>query len=174
MRYCEISKEMSSLYFGLAVFCLFEASVPEFDTQPLLPKSCGLCTVYTYTEYCVKFRVSSFQLAEYIKPKIQRRHLVADRTIPHLWVTAMRSFIFLENLVIKAENVILHNVHVYVHVGYLLISMYILMYRNVQVNDRFLVHEHGTGTRTRAWHGHGHEHMNSHRHRHGTDMGTDT
>jgi hypothetical protein len=27
MKYCEISKEMSSLYFGLAVFCLFETSV---------------------------------------------------------------------------------------------------------------------------------------------------
>ncbi len=25
MRYCEISKEMLSLYFGLAVFCLCEA-----------------------------------------------------------------------------------------------------------------------------------------------------
>ncbi len=29
---CEISKEMSSLYFGLVVFCLFEARVPESDT----------------------------------------------------------------------------------------------------------------------------------------------
>jgi hypothetical protein len=28
---------------------------------------------------------SSFELAEYIKPKIQWRHLFADRTIPHLW-----------------------------------------------------------------------------------------
>ncbi len=35
MRYCEISKEMSSLYFGLAVFCLFEARAPEFDMQSL-------------------------------------------------------------------------------------------------------------------------------------------
>ncbi len=31
MRYCEISKEMTSLYFGLDVFCQFEARVPEFD-----------------------------------------------------------------------------------------------------------------------------------------------
>ncbi len=35
MRYCEISKEMSSLYFELAVFRLFEARVQEFDTRPL-------------------------------------------------------------------------------------------------------------------------------------------
>ncbi len=50
MRYCEISKEMSSFYFGVSVFCLFEARVPEFDTQPLLPNSCGL-----YIVHCVKF-----------------------------------------------------------------------------------------------------------------------
>jgi hypothetical protein len=31
MRYNEISKEMSSLFFGLDVFCQFEARVPEFD-----------------------------------------------------------------------------------------------------------------------------------------------
>ncbi len=30
MRYCEISKEMSLLYFVLGVFCQFEARVPEF------------------------------------------------------------------------------------------------------------------------------------------------
>jgi hypothetical protein len=34
MIYCEISEEMSSLYFSLAVFCPFEAEVPEFDTLP--------------------------------------------------------------------------------------------------------------------------------------------
>ncbi len=39
MRYCEISQKMSSLYFGLAVFCQFEARSPEFDTQPLPPYS---------------------------------------------------------------------------------------------------------------------------------------
>jgi hypothetical protein len=37
MRYCYISKEMSSLYSCLAVFCLSEARIPEFDTQPLPP-----------------------------------------------------------------------------------------------------------------------------------------
>jgi hypothetical protein len=31
MGYCEISKEMSSLNFGLTVFCQFEARVPVFD-----------------------------------------------------------------------------------------------------------------------------------------------
>jgi hypothetical protein len=45
MRYCEINKEMSSLYFGLAVFYLFESSVLDFDTQPLPPNSCGLYSV---------------------------------------------------------------------------------------------------------------------------------
>jgi hypothetical protein len=43
MRYCEISTEILSLYFGLAVFRLFEARVPEFNTQPLPPPAveCG-------------------------------------------------------------------------------------------------------------------------------------
>jgi hypothetical protein len=36
MRYCQIGKEMSSLYFGLPVFCLLEGRVLEFDTQPPL------------------------------------------------------------------------------------------------------------------------------------------
>jgi hypothetical protein len=31
MRYCQRSEKMSSLYFGLDVFCQFEARVPEFD-----------------------------------------------------------------------------------------------------------------------------------------------
>jgi hypothetical protein len=31
MWYCEISKEMSSLYFRLDVFCQSKAGVPEFD-----------------------------------------------------------------------------------------------------------------------------------------------
>jgi hypothetical protein len=65
MRYCEISKQMSSLYFGLAVFCLFEARVPEFD----IPRPTVEYTLYT--EHCVKFWDSSFKLSEYIKPKIQ-------------------------------------------------------------------------------------------------------
>jgi hypothetical protein len=42
MRYCEISKEMSSWYFGQAVFCLFEARVPEFDTQTLPSPPCNI------------------------------------------------------------------------------------------------------------------------------------
>ncbi len=32
--YSKINEAMSSLYFGLHVFCLFEAREPEFDTQP--------------------------------------------------------------------------------------------------------------------------------------------
>jgi hypothetical protein len=31
MRYCEISKEMSSLYFGLDVFGQLEVEVPDCD-----------------------------------------------------------------------------------------------------------------------------------------------
>jgi hypothetical protein len=46
MRFCEISKEMSSLYLELAVFCLSEAKVPEFDTQPMPPNSCSLYSVH--------------------------------------------------------------------------------------------------------------------------------
>jgi hypothetical protein len=30
MSYCKISKAMSTLYFGLDVFCPFEARVPEY------------------------------------------------------------------------------------------------------------------------------------------------
>ncbi len=74
MRYCQISKEMSSMYFGLAVFCLLEARAPEFVMQPLPPPhSCGLYTIHctVYTEQCIKFWDYSFELAEYIKPKIQ-------------------------------------------------------------------------------------------------------
>jgi hypothetical protein len=82
MRHCEISKEMSLLYFGLA---LFEARVPEFDRQPLPPLICGLYRIYIlYNEHCIKFWESSVGWAEYIKPKIQQRHVVDDLRIPHL------------------------------------------------------------------------------------------
>jgi hypothetical protein len=47
MRSCEIGKEMSSLYFGLDVFCLLEARVPELDTQPLPTNNCGLYSVHS-------------------------------------------------------------------------------------------------------------------------------
>jgi hypothetical protein len=33
IRYCLTSTEMSSLYVGIAVFCLLEAGVLEFDKQ---------------------------------------------------------------------------------------------------------------------------------------------
>jgi hypothetical protein len=47
MRYCKISKKMS-LFFGLTEFRLFEARVPEFDTQPLPPTPCTVySTLYT-------------------------------------------------------------------------------------------------------------------------------
>ncbi len=40
MRYCEIGKEMSSLHFGLDVFCQFEARVPEFDKHTVYSGHC--------------------------------------------------------------------------------------------------------------------------------------
>jgi hypothetical protein len=77
----EISKEMSPWYFGLAVFCLFEARVTKFDSAT--PPS--MYSIHCmYTEHCVKFRASSLKLAEYIKPQTQRGHLFAYLRIPHL------------------------------------------------------------------------------------------
>ncbi len=35
---------MSLLYFGITVFCLFEARVPEFDSQPLPPAAVEVYT----------------------------------------------------------------------------------------------------------------------------------
>ncbi len=44
MRYCEVSEEMSSLYFGLAVFCLFEGRVPELTHNSCPPTKEALYT----------------------------------------------------------------------------------------------------------------------------------
>jgi hypothetical protein len=41
---------MSSLYFGPAVFCLFEASVPEFDMQSLQGEGPTLCYDVKYMD----------------------------------------------------------------------------------------------------------------------------
>jgi hypothetical protein len=41
IRYCKISKEMSSLYFGLDVFCQFKARAPEFNA--VLSVECHSC-----------------------------------------------------------------------------------------------------------------------------------
>jgi hypothetical protein len=58
---------MLSLFIVLAVFCLFEARVPELDTE-LLPPPPQLwdvqCTLYT--EQGVKLWGASFELAQYI------------------------------------------------------------------------------------------------------------
>ncbi len=67
MRDCEISKEMSSLYFKLAVFCLFKARV--LDKQPLPPTNVD-CTVYTVFLTVLQI-LRLFELAVYIKSKIQ-------------------------------------------------------------------------------------------------------
>ncbi len=45
MRYCEIRKEMSSLYFALDIFFQFEAKVPEYDAMYTV--HCTLCTVHS-------------------------------------------------------------------------------------------------------------------------------
>jgi hypothetical protein len=56
MRYCEISKEMSSLYCGLDVFCQFEARAPEFEAVYSVQ-----CTLYGGEGLCVKFWDSSLK-----------------------------------------------------------------------------------------------------------------
>jgi hypothetical protein len=76
MRYCKISKEMLSLYFGFAEFCRPEARVLEFDTQPL--PSEAVESVHTQRQ------IRDFELSEYIKPKIQQRSLFASLTRSHL------------------------------------------------------------------------------------------
>ncbi len=114
--YSEISKEMLSLHigFGLVVFCLFDARVPEFVTHALPPPPQQLCSVQCalYTDHCVKFWGSSSELAEYMKPKIQWRHIFADLTIPHLWyVQYLRisgivwtEILYISNLLFTSKN----------------------------------------------------------------------
>ncbi len=88
MRYCEIRKEMSSLFciLNLLYFAYLRL---EFQTMIRIrcPPTAVDCTVYIV--HCILGQIlelySSFQLAEYIKPKIQRQHLFADLTIPHVW-----------------------------------------------------------------------------------------
>ncbi len=67
-----------------SLFCLFEDRIPDLTRNPCFQQQ---WTVQgsLHTEHCVKFWDSSFEQAEYIKPKIQRWHLFADLTIPHLW-----------------------------------------------------------------------------------------
>ncbi len=79
MRYCEIIQEMSSLYFGLAVFCQKARNLTHNPCPPPQQLWTVQCTLHF--EHCVKFCDSSIELAEYIKPKIQRRHLFADLSI---------------------------------------------------------------------------------------------
>ncbi len=87
MRNCEISKEMSSLYFGLATFGLLEARLPEFDSQHHNPNSCGLFSVHCMLYTASNSGTLNFELAEYIKPKIQWRHILSHLRIPHLCCT---------------------------------------------------------------------------------------
>jgi hypothetical protein len=69
---CRISKEMSSLYFGIDLFSLFDARAPESDR------------VHNSTVDPVFQEESIRRQAEYKKPKIQRRHHFADLKICHL------------------------------------------------------------------------------------------
>jgi hypothetical protein len=47
IRYCEIIQRDVVILFWLAVFCLFEARITEFDNQAMPPNSLGLYTVYS-------------------------------------------------------------------------------------------------------------------------------
>ncbi len=58
---------MSSLYFVLDVFCLYEARAPEFDMQPLVPNSGGLYCVHCKLNTERQILESSFKLAEYVQ-----------------------------------------------------------------------------------------------------------
>jgi hypothetical protein len=78
MSYAKISKEMYSMYFGLDVFCQFEARVPEFDTVFVVQ-----CTLYIGGEGLhVRFWDSNRQNTA--SPKYNDMYLFADLTIPHL------------------------------------------------------------------------------------------
>jgi hypothetical protein len=67
ISYCKIGKEMSSLYFRLDVFFLFEARVPGFDALFGV-----LCILYIAQLLGGRGRVSnSGTPAEYSEPKIQ-------------------------------------------------------------------------------------------------------
>ncbi len=67
--YSYISKEMSSLYFGLYVVCPYSSlEMYKLDTQPLPLKywdSCG-------SVHRVEFLVRSFEFTDNIQPKIQQ------------------------------------------------------------------------------------------------------
>ncbi len=73
------SKQMSSLYYGLDVFCLFQARVLQIGAEPLLLKCLGSCG----RAHHGKFRGSSLEYAEYIEPKKQRRRIFAALTMYH-------------------------------------------------------------------------------------------
>ncbi len=64
------------------------------------PQKKTLCTVQCtlYTEHCIKSWDSSFELAENIKRKIQRRHIFADLIITHLCVLNCKSATFWKNV----------------------------------------------------------------------------
>ncbi len=74
---------MSSLYFGLAVFCLLEAGVPEFTRTPPPPSSVDVQSVH-----CINSGTLSSNGRTHEAPKIQQWHLFADLAKSHLWYLA--------------------------------------------------------------------------------------
>jgi hypothetical protein len=66
MRYCEISKEMSSLYLGLAVFCILRLESQNLTRNPWPP------TVVDCAMYTVHWTMSKI-LGLYQRPCITRR-----------------------------------------------------------------------------------------------------
>jgi hypothetical protein len=54
--------------------------IPDFGTQPL-PSTAVDCVVYSVHCTLRQILELSFEQAEYIKPKIQRRHLFSDQVI---------------------------------------------------------------------------------------------
>jgi hypothetical protein len=80
----KISKEMSSLYLGLDVFCLVEARILQLDMQ-FLPWTTGTAV-----------KLSSLQILG-IRPRIGRTHQVQNTT------TTLFANVILNNLVARSH-----------------------------------------------------------------------
>ncbi len=84
--YSSISKETLPLYFGLDVFCQFEAKVPEFDTVFSVHCSpyTSTATVLAWGEGSRAKKIKILGLYTSSSPNLQRRDLFADLRIHHL------------------------------------------------------------------------------------------
>jgi hypothetical protein len=77
------TKRCRHCILGCSAYLRLESQ--NLTRSPFPPSSCGVYLQRTlYTEHCVKFWDSSFELVEHIKPKIKRRHIYADLAITHL------------------------------------------------------------------------------------------